>query len=317
MLKEYDIGWGPQWPMKRLEQKLLKARLSQFYTDDSRSVIINSVWYSGDYHQQVMIELRDLKPTHVFVVAMLDPPIVKLDWFDELGCEVRGVGYYPGQDFIDFFAVFMNEFHQPVDTNLLLDAANIDTAYMCLNRKPHAHRQRLYHALQDAALLDKGFVSMGGQPPLRLLSTNDPGQDVAPNPGPNQYGINNDVASLGNVDRWQQHFLNIVTETLWDCEPSDFLSEKTFKPVLGLRPFLIYAPNGAIQCLKNRGFESFVDDFSDITDADLTQPYNLPVLLQELCQQPKTYWQMKFVELREKLVYNQQQFKKIVELNTQ
>lgn len=317
ILKEYDIGWGPQWPMKQLEQKIVKSFLSQYYTDNSRSVIVNSVWYHSDYHRQVMAELRELKPTHVFVVALLDPPIVQLNWFDELGCEVVGVGYYPGLGYIDYFALFVDKFCQPVDQDLLLSTDTIDTAYMCLNRKPHMHRLRLYQALQDANLLDQGFVSMGGNPPIRLLDNDAPGQDIAPNPGRDQYGINNDIVSLGNINNWQRHFLNIVTETIWDCEPSNFVSEKTLKPVLGLRPFLIYAPNGAVNCLTSRGLEPYVDDFRDITDADLTQPYNIPVLIAELCKQDASYWQMKFVELREKLLYNQQQFKNYVQQQSQ
>lgn len=316
ILKEYDIGWGPQWPMKRLEQRIVKNFLQHRYTDNSRSVIINSVWYSQDYHLQVMDELKKLRPTHIFVIALLDPPIVQLKWFDELDCEVLGVGYYPGPGYIDYFALFVDEFHQTVDQELLLSADNIDTAYMCLNRKPHEHRLRLYQALEDANLLDCGFVSMGGNPPRRILDNDSPGQDIAPNPGRDQYGIENDIASLGHLGNWQRHFLNIVTETIWNNEPSNFVSEKTYKPVLGLRPFLIYAPNGAVNCLTSRGLEPYVDDFRDITDADLRQPYNIAVLLQELCRQPRTYWQMKFVELKQKLLYNQQQFKKILQQNT-
>lgn len=312
ILKEYDIGWGPQWPMKQLEQRIVKNFLQHRYTDNSRSVIINSVWYNGDYHRQVIAELKELQPTHVFVIALLDPPIVQLNWFDELNCEVIGVGYYPGPGYIDYCALFVDEFYQPVDQQLLLSTTAMDTAYMCLNRKPHVHRLRLYQALTDANLLDRGIVSMGGNPPIRLLENDSPGQDIAPNPGTDQYGINNDIVSLGNITNWQRHFLNIVTETIWDCEPSDFVSEKTFKPVLGLRPFLIYAPNGAIECLKSRGLESYVDDFQDITDVDLKQPYNIPVLIAELCKQNESYWQMKFNSLKPKLLHNQNQFKKHV-----
>lgn len=313
ILKEYDIGWGPNWPMKQLEQTIVKNFLHDRYHDQSRSVIINSVWYTGDYHQQVMSELRELRPTHVFVVSLLDPPNVKLEWFDELDCEVLGVGYYPGAGYIDYCALFVDHFYQPVDQSLLTDADKIDTAYMCLNRKPHQHRIRLYQGLEEAGLLDRGLVSMGGNPPMRLIANDQtPGQEIAPNPGSDQYGINNDVVSLGNLDNWQRHFVNIVTETIWDCEVSDFVSEKTYKPVLGLRPFLIYAPNGAVQCLSNRGIESYVNDFKDITDADLCQPYNVAVFLKELCGQPKSYWQMKFVALKEKLLFNQDQFKKHV-----
>jgi hypothetical protein len=223
-----------------------------------------------------------------------------------------GVGYYPGPGYIDYCALFVDEFYQPVTQEFLLSADVIDTAYMCLNRKPHVHRLRLYQALTDANLLDRGFVSMGGNPPIRLLDNDAQGQDIAPNPGRDQYGINNDIVSLGNLNNWQRHFLNIVTETIWDCEPSNFVSEKTFKPVLGLRPFLIYAPNGAVECLKSRGLEPYIDDFRDITDADLTQPYNIPVLIAELCKQDASYWRMKFVNLRDKLLHNQDQFKRHV-----
>lgn len=312
IIKSFDIGWGMNWPMKQLEQDIVKKYLAEYYTDHSRSVIVNSVWYTGDYHQQVMAELREIQPTHIFVVALLDPPIIQLDWFNELDCKVQGIGYYPGAGYIDYCALFVDHFYQPVDQAVLLNTDKIDTAYMCLNRKPHQHRIRLYQGLEQASLLDQGFVSMGGTPPLRLLPDDVAGQTIAPNGGTEQFGISNDIVSLGNLDRWQRHFINIVTETVWDIEPSNFLSEKTFKPVLGLRPFLIYAPNGGVECLIARGIESYVNDFKDIIDADLTEPYNIPVFLTELCKQPPTYWQMKIVELKEKLLYNQQRFRDYV-----
>ena len=75
---------------------------------------------------------------------------------------------------------------------------------------------------------------------------------------------------------------------------------------------MLYAPNGGVKCLESRGFEPYVDDFKDISDCDLRQPYNIPVFLKELCSQPASYWKTKLVDLREKLLYNQQQFKNYV-----
>ena len=311
IVKNYDIGWGPEWSMKHLEQELLDKFISKFRNDTSRTVVINSVWYHGDYHQQVVEELRTLQPTHIVVVAMLDPPTIKLEWFNEFNCEVIGIGYYPNST-VDYFAEFMNRFFQPPDCNLL-NANTIDTAYMCLNRKPHQHRVRLYQGLKDANILDRGFITMGGDPPIRVFEDDVAGQyELAPNGGNEQYGIENDIASLGNTLRWQRHFVNIVTETIWDIESCNFLSEKTFKPILGLRPFLIYAPNGGVECLKRRGFEPYVNDFNDIVDIDLTQPYNIVEFLRVLSNQPCTYWQMKFNQLQEKLLFNREQFNKHV-----
>jgi hypothetical protein len=312
ILKEYDIGWGAHWPTKKLEQHIVRNILRDRFLDDSRSVIINSVWYSNDYHQQVIAELKEIKPSHIFIVALLDPPIVDLSWFQELNCSVTGIGYYPDSNFVDYFAIFTDQFHVEIDHDVLIDSDNIDTAFMCLNRKPHPHRLTLYQGLQELSLLNSGFVSMGGSPPLRLLDNDSRGQAIAPNPGAEQYGIENDIASLGNIDRWQRHFVNIVTETVWDIEPSNFVSEKTFKPIVGLRPFLLYAPNGGIKCLESRGLESYVNDFADVTDADLAQPYNIPVFINELCKQSTVYWRMKFNALESKILYNFNQYKKHV-----
>ena len=309
IIKSFDIGWGMVWPMKQLEQQIVDSVLRNRYTDDSRTVVINSVWYTGDYHQQVMAELRQIKPTHIFVVALLDPPVVKLDWFDEFECEVQGIGYYAGPGYIDYCALFVDKFYQPVDQQLLETSDRIDTAYMCLNRKPHPHRLQLYRQLEELNLLESGIVSMGGTPPLRLLPDDIVGQTIAPNGGTEQFGITNDIVSLGNINYWQRHFVNIVTETIWDIEPSNFISEKTFKPILGLRPFLIYAPNGGVKCLISRGFEPYVNDFNDITDLDLTQPWAISNFINVLCSQGSNYWTMKFDQLKDKLLFNQQQFK--------
>jgi hypothetical protein len=313
IIKNFDIGWGTRWPMKQLEQQIVEKHLEKYYTDNSQSVIINSVWYTGDYHQQVIAELREIKPTHIFVIALLDPPIVQLNWFDEFNCKVQGIGYYPGAGYIDYCALFVDHFYQPVDQALLLNTNRMDTAYMCLNRKPHPHRLQLYQQLEQLNLLDSGLVSMGGTPmPARTLPDDIVGQDIAPNGGTEQFGITNDIVSLGNINHWQRHFLNIVTETIWDIEPSNFLSEKTFKPVLGLRPFLIYAPNGGVNCLTLRGLEPYVNDFKDISDLDLTQPWAISNFIDVLCNQDQLYWSMKFNQLKEKLLFNQQQFKNYV-----
>lgn len=309
IVKNYDIGWGQNWPMKQLEQQIVDRVVAQYQHDHSRTVIINTVWYSGEYHETVMQELRDIQPTRIVVVAMLDPPNFGLDRFGELGCEVVGVGYYPGQIEIDYFALFMHQFYQSVDTAVLLNFDLIDTAYMCLNRKPHLHRTRLYKWLEATGLLDHGFVSMGGTPPIRTLENDSvSGTDLAPNGSSSHYGIGNDIASLGNIDRWCRHFVNIVTETAWEIESSRFLSEKTFKSILGCRPFLIHTPGGGVNSLTTRGFEPYVDDFNDITDLNLSNPNNHVQFLTALCGQPKSYWQMKCRSLEQKLVYNQQRF---------
>jgi hypothetical protein len=58
------------------------------------------------------------------------------------------------------------------------------------------------------------------------------------------------------VSLLQQAFVNVVTETV--CHyPNFYLSEKTFKPISSMRPFLMIAPKNTLAELKKLGFKTF------------------------------------------------------------
>jgi len=67
-------------------------------------------------------------------------------------------------------------------------------------------------------------------------------------------------------DQWNQHstdsalfqqvFLHVVTETVYNY-PSTFVSEKTFKPIVNKRPFVLAGPVGSLKNLHNIGFKTF------------------------------------------------------------
>lgn len=306
IVKIFNNGWGNDVPLKQLEQTLVDRYLS---TDTRRTVLINSTWYTQQYHQQVVAQLRNMDFDQIVLVSMLDAPIVYPDWFAEFNCTVRGLGYYPGTDTLDFWALTVDQYFQKPDYNCL-DARTIDTAYMCLNRKPHWHRQRLYNQLVSYNLVNQGIVSMGGDnaPAVRLLDQDQGQCNLAPNAGPEQNGINNDIMSLGHPLNWQRHFVNIVTETQFDIKKTYFVSEKIYKPILGCRPFLVYASDGAVTWLTERGFEPYTTDFADITDLDLADPNNVAMFLKILCQQGANYWQAKYLALQSKIKYNNNNF---------
>lgn len=140
-------------------------------------------------------------------------------------------------------------------------------SYMCLNRKPHNHRIQLMEALLDADLVNKGYTSLGTfddwqnkskfkDLPIVLEVDKDYklGNEIA-----GDVGIPNDILSLGNNDIWCKHFLNVVTETVIHSDV--FVSEKTFKPILGLRPFLVLGDNRLYDVLKDMGVDTFDDLF--------------------------------------------------------
>jgi len=307
--KTFDQGWGQQWPLKQFEQSVVQDAIKYFAASNQRVVIINSVWYSQQVHEQVMAWLRNNDWDQIVLVAMLDAAIPRADQYAEFDRPITGIGYYPGAGKVDFCAMFVDHFFQPPDQDVLQNASTIDTAYMCLNRKPHWHRKQLYARLQAANLLDKGIVSMGGDGKAVKALTQDRDHDnLAPNATRDHYGIPNDIVSLGHPGNWSRHLVNIVTETFYDINHTGFVSEKIYKPIVGCRPFLVYDPDGGTKWLQDRGFEPYTQDFSDISDLDLALPHNIPRFLSVLCEQTPAYWQKKFVDLQEKIQYNKAHF---------
>ena len=306
----FNNGWGDMWEVKKFEKEILDEFLSRFIHDDCPTVIIHSTWYDNDYHKEILEKLKLICPRRLVLVSMMDPSIVNKNWFDGLDYEIYCVGYYPGIGEIDAWALIVDRYFDLLSYPDVMDSTRIDKPYMCLNRKPHWHRMKFYHNLENMDLLDFGIVSMGGNNgvPIRKLSLDSGISDIAPNSGKEQNGINNDICSLGHPDNWYRCFVNIVTETVWGIEQKYFVSEKIYKPIVGCRPFLVYDPNGAESWLVQRGFETFTKDFTDITDLDLTFPENIAPFIKVLCSQPVSYYRHKFVDLEEKISYNKSRF---------
>lgn len=310
IIKTFDNGWGNNFKAKSFEQQIVCQYLHKV---DLRTVLINNTWYTTEYHQQVMIQLRALEFDQIVLASMLDASITDPSWYNEFGRPVYTVGYYPGKHNIDFWALMVDKYFEYPDVDLT-DSAVIDCAYMCLNRKPHWHRQRLYNQLGNLGILDKGIVSMGGNnsTPERVLKLDAGQSNLAPNAGSEQHGIANDIMSLGHSSNWLRSFLNVVTETQFDIAATNFVSEKIYKPIVGCRPFLVYAV-GADQWLTDRGFESYATDFKDISNLDLVNPNNIAEFLFILCQKDLKYWQAKYIALMDKIVYNKTHFTEYVQ----
>ena len=309
IIQRFDNGWGMQFPLKKFEADIVDRMLAQVSADASRTVVVNSVWYTGEYHQQVLAWLRDNPVDRIVLIAMLDAAIPAADWYKEFDCEILTVGYYAGPHAVDFCAVFVDEFLKPPSLDILMSSSQIDTAYMCLNRKPHWHRQKLYRQLETSNLLDRGIVSMGGTGlAVRSLPTDCEPDNLAPNAAATHYGIPNDIVSLGHQHNWQRHLVNVVTETFFDINRTGFVSEKIYKPIVGCKPFLVYDPDGGTCWLTDRGFETYVTDFADITDLNLAEPAAMYRFLGVLCDQTPEYWQAKFLALSEKILYNKHHF---------
>lgn len=312
MISHYhDFGWGPQWPAKQIEHEMVSTYLKPLALSNLRTVLINSTWYSRERHQSTMQWLRANDWDVLVLISMIDPAIITASWFEEFDRPVLTVGGYR-QHHLSLWA-------EIAARNIPLwhdrSSCKIHMPFMCLNRKPHHHRVRLYQQLEELHLLDKGLVSLGAVSvgsAVRSISEQVQDPELAPNGQALNHGIPNDIASLGDRSNWEAHFLNIVTETTFDVDGLYFVSEKIFKPMIGLRPFLVYAPGGAQLWLKDQGFETYLDDFKDIYDGNLRDPNNIPSLLARIGDLGPEWLQQKYLDLLPKMLYNQDRFTSFV-----
>ena len=96
IIQTFDAGWGQQWPVRHLEHAVLKNTMEQLHASEYRVVVINSTWYTDQYHQTVLEYLRNTPVDYIVLIAMIDCAIPQAHWFAEIDAKVIGIGYYPG-----------------------------------------------------------------------------------------------------------------------------------------------------------------------------------------------------------------------------
>ena len=120
-----------------------------------------------------------------------------------------------------------------------LQPISFDHVFLAYNGKPQEHRVHLLDQLRERKLLDLGHWTL------------------------NQTGFHattNQVQTLGDMTVWNSHFLNITTETCMKTwEETLIISEKVFKPIVGLRPFVINGSPRYYHEFQQLGFDCFTD----------------------------------------------------------
>jgi len=303
--KYFNNGWGDQFKMSRYARDLLQPLYNQLQDTD---VVIDSTWYTDEYNLKVQKWINSNTVDKIILISFNDASIVNKNKFDR---PVYEVGYYDSPYFIDFWAHVVNDKYTLPTDEELLNHRTVVKPFLSYNRKPHKHRLELYNNLVDCGIVDQGIVTMDRHRQL----DNDIDNYITSAPEAGSV-IVNDILSLGRTDLWCSSFLNIVTETWPDINQAYFVSEKIYKPIVGLRPFFVYADDLGIKWLHDRGFLTYEKDFLDIYPEEITQD-NLVDFLVVLCEASKnvSWLQTKFISLIPKLIHNRDRFYKYVEEN--
>ena len=115
--------------------------------------------------------------------------------------------------------------------------------------------------------------------------------------------------ALAVPEHYADVYFNVVVETHFDADGSGgtFLTEKTFKPIKNGQPFVLVAPPGSLQCLRDLGYRTFdsVLDNSYDQETNNTQRWlKIKHTLEQIQQDPHDM----LLRCRDDIVHNQQLF---------
>tara|TARA_R110002153_G_scaffold55792_2_gene154622 strand:- start:6998 stop:7993 length:996 start_codon:yes stop_codon:yes gene_type:complete len=225
------------------------------------NVLVNMTWFGPQFDFPAYYQFCDYYANNsidnLFLLASEDPSIFNIEETQKLISDSGAKQHYllgnfnQGLHSFQFYATTTAEyFPKYTEEDLLLKTSKY--TYLNYNRKPHDHRIKFVNMLDSKNLSAAGIVTLGNDRTLGETIDIEGNWNL-----PDEYGIPHDISTLGNLDIWQHHFLNVVSETDFEDHRYTFMSEKTWKPICGLRPFVINGQLDVHQQLHEHGFKTF------------------------------------------------------------
>jgi hypothetical protein len=248
-----------QWGKNERELiKLVKQQIQDHFPH-SNNLLINTTWFGPQFNNDEYTKFLKLCKQQLFdqlfLLAGVDPVCLNQEQIDHC-LKLSGakhlylLGNFDTKYQFNFISTVLPAYFKEY-TQSQCEMVAIDHVFLNYNRKPHLHRIKLINLLEQQQLLQYGTVTLGNRYTL----------DEIPNQGnwgmSMDLGIPHDIHTLGDLTIWQRHFLNVVSETKFDPWDPMFITEKTFKPILGLRPFVINGQPKIYQYLRDQGFRTF------------------------------------------------------------
>ena len=282
---KYDLshGFPTHWPTGQFEHKIISEHLQK----NSYDLVVNQTWGFLECENPVTKEKSDKFKIFEYLVTnklandvlffnFVDPIYDLSTWYDVFercrqandNFKITCMGHMDSDKIelqypFGWWAVFVNDnFKTYTETETA--PVSFDNLFLCYNRKPHSHRRLLYREMARHRVIEKGIFTLGNedQEKIRLVNA-----DITTMPADNQemhgeLGIPNDTMTLGNLEAWNSHLVTIVTETQHVLKIGyPWFSEKIWKPIIGMRPFLLLGDGGSLKYLEENGFHTFNEVF--------------------------------------------------------
>ena len=165
--------------------------------------------------------------------------------------------------------------------------------YNCLNKRPRAHRSWFYLKLYKENLLNNGLVSMNDYGPhIPRIDNQWPDQKLmvearrllplmiydTPNNEKDDLFYITRITDQVFLDSW----VTVIPEASFaDSNGTLFISEKTFKPIACMHPFIIFGNKGSLKELRAMGYKTFSPFINEAYD-DLPTFERMDAIIEEI-----------------------------------
>jgi hypothetical protein len=299
----------------------IARQIEQLWPND-RNLLINTTWFGPQFtnpEYRRFLELTDNEQfDRVVLLATVDPVFLNPDQIQEIISRTGAsthllIGNFDGAHQFNFISTVVAEYFADYTREELLLREPVQV-YLNYNRKPREHRRQLIKLLDQQQLLKFGVVTLGHDQDTTGLILGEQPADYARAGNwnmPMTYGIPHDIHSLGNMSIWQHCFLNIVSETEFNPWDNLFVTEKTWKPIIGLRPFVINGQTTIYKWLRDHGFRTF-NHYWPTVDVESAPEYqvhaSIAQVVAELSQLSSSELHAMYTDMLPDLEYNRSRF---------
>jgi len=265
LLKTLGVTFAQSSQWYKTQIKLISSIEEQINTrfPNDINLLINMTWFGPQFtnnneYAKFLEYIRYQPVDNIFLLASEDPCFFNKQETKQLILDSGAsqsflLGHFDTEYNFNFHSTVIGDFFPKyLEDKLLLKDAKY--TFLNYNRKPREHRKKFVAMLDQRKLTQFGVVTLGDD--RHLDESVDEYKDG--NWGmDNDLGIPHDISSLGRSEYWQNHFLNIVSETDFEDHLWTFITEKTWKPIIGLRPFVINGQLDVYRYLRQHGFKTF------------------------------------------------------------
>ena len=271
-----------KWILGKYEIEFLEILSKQIKSrfPENNGLLVNLTWLDQEFLDPPVAKILREHCKHnnienLFLFSSVDPVSQsQLDICSSLvdHNNIFMIGNFAGPLTWNIFAIMLaKEFTKHGPDDIILREPNY--LFLSYNRKPRRHRVKLVNRIIEEGLDKYGIITLGKNDSMYDQEESHPflslGEDVESYRDQGHwytadeeiYGLPHDLG-LGRLDLWQNHFLTISGNTTDGTETVEhfFAPQIIWKPIIGLRPFVINGDPKLYEYLRSRGFETFEKD---------------------------------------------------------